>query len=65
MIKTNFTITFFEIHICHKINDKSIFITSTQCMTFFGVAFLGYAKNLAKNVLFSGTFKGYCGTFGG
>ena len=58
MIKTNFTITFFESEICFKINAKFIFITNTQLVTFLDLCFLVALKTEAKKVLSAGIFNG-------
>ena len=44
MIKTNFTITFFESEICFKINAKFILITNTHPVTFLDLHFLVVLK---------------------
>ena len=44
MIKTNFTITFFESEICFKINAKFILINNTHPVTFLDLRFLVVLK---------------------
>ena len=58
MIKTNFTITFFESEICFKINAKFILITNTHPVTFLDLRFLVVLKTQAKKVLSAGIFNG-------
>ena len=64
MIKTDFTITFFESDICYKINAQFILITNTQCVMFLDMHILIVLKTQAKKVLSAGTIKGCFGTLG-